>query len=53
MLRRARTWDGQTWDILVFAILEDEMRQQRELDGFPYLGFWPQDDEVPTGSLEG
>ena len=53
VLRRARTWDGQTWDILVFAILEDEMRQQRELDGFPYLGFWPQDDEVPTGSLEG
>ena len=44
VLRRARTWDGQQWDILVFAILEDEMRQQRARAGFPYMGFWPGDD---------
>lgn len=44
VLRRARTWDGQRWDILVFAILEEEMRQQRAREGFPYMGFWPRDD---------
>jgi hypothetical protein len=44
VLRRARTWDGQQWDIVVFAILEDEMRRQRAREGFPYMGFWPRDD---------
>jgi RimJ/RimL family protein N-acetyltransferase len=44
VLRRARTWDGHQWDIVVFAILEDEMRQQRARDGYPCMGFWPRDD---------
>jgi RimJ/RimL family protein N-acetyltransferase len=44
VLRRARTWDGQQWDIVVFAILEDEMRRQRAREGLPYMGFWPRDD---------
>jgi hypothetical protein len=44
VLRRARTWEGQQWDIVVFAILEDEMRRQRAREDFPYMGFWPRDD---------
>jgi len=44
VLRRARTWEGQQWDIFVFAILEDEMQRQRAREGFPYMGFWPRDD---------
>jgi hypothetical protein len=44
VLRRARTWDAQQWDILVFGILEDEMHCQRAREGFPYMGFWPRDD---------
>ena len=40
MLREAKTYEGQRWDILVFAILEDEMRAQRVREGFPYMGFW-------------
>lgn len=43
VLRRARTWEGQQWDILVFAILDEEMRRQRARDAFPYLGFWARD----------
>ena len=42
-LREARTYAGQRWDILVFAILEDEMRAQRARDGFPSLGLWEPD----------
>jgi len=37
-------YGGQLWDILLFAILEDEMRTQRLQDGFPYMGFWDPDD---------
>ena len=44
VLRSARTWDGRQWDIVVFAILEDEMRQQRARERYPYMGFWPRDD---------
>ncbi|MBI2160113.1 MAG: GNAT family N-acetyltransferase [Candidatus Rokubacteria bacterium] len=43
VLREARTYDGQRWDVLVFAMLEHEMREQRARDGFPYLGFWGPD----------
>lgn len=43
VLREARTYDGQRWDVLVFAILEHEMREQRARDRFPYLGFWEPD----------
>ena len=39
-LREARTYAGQRWDILVFAILEQEMLAQRARDAFPYLGLW-------------
>ncbi|OGK95128.1 MAG: hypothetical protein A3I14_11865 [Candidatus Rokubacteria bacterium RIFCSPLOWO2_02_FULL_73_56] len=42
-LREARTYADQRWDILVFAILEDEMRAQRARDGFPSLGLWEPD----------
>ena len=42
-LREARTYDGQRWDILVFAILDGEMRAQRARERFPYMGFWPPD----------
>ena len=42
-LREARTYGGQRWDILVFAILEGEMRAQRTRERFPYMGFWPPD----------
>lgn len=43
ILREARTYDGQRWDILVFAILEREMREQRARDRFPYMGLWESD----------
>ena len=44
VLRAAKMYGGQLWDILLFAILEDEMRTQRLQDGFPYMGFWDPDD---------
>lgn len=40
ILRRAKTYEGQHWDILVFAILREEMEEQRRREQFPYLGFW-------------
>jgi RimJ/RimL family protein N-acetyltransferase len=40
VLRRAKTLDGQLWDIVVFSILEDELRAQRERESFAYMGFW-------------
>ena len=40
VLRAAHRYQGQRWDILVFSILEDEMRAQRTRERFPYLGFW-------------
>jgi [ribosomal protein S5]-alanine N-acetyltransferase len=49
VLRRARTWDGQQWDIFVFAILEDEVQRQRAREGSPYMGFWPRDDAAAPG----
>jgi len=44
VLRAAKMYGGQLWDILLFAILEEEMRAQRVQDGFPYMGFWKPDD---------
>ena len=44
VLREAKTYRGKRWDILVFAILEDEMRAQRAQESFPYMGFWGPDD---------
>lgn len=40
VLRHARSYDGQRWDILVFSILQEEMAEQRKQEGFPYMGFW-------------
>jgi RimJ/RimL family protein N-acetyltransferase/anti-anti-sigma regulatory factor len=40
VLRGAHRHDGRRWDILVFSILEDEMRAQRTREHYPYLGFW-------------
>jgi RimJ/RimL family protein N-acetyltransferase len=39
-LRRAKTLDGQQWDIIVFSILAEELRKQREREAYPYMGFW-------------
>lgn len=40
VLRGAHRYQGQRWDILVFAILAEEMRAQRARERYPYLGFW-------------
>lgn len=40
VLRSARMYDGQRWDISVFSILAEEMRAQRACERFPYLGLW-------------
>jgi len=48
VLRRARSYDGQRWDILVFSILEEEMVEQRKQEDFPYMGFWTsRRDDLP------
>lgn len=43
VLRAARRYDGRRWDMLVFAILRDELVVQRARDGFPPMGLWPGD----------
>lgn len=40
VLRQAKTYDGQRWDILVFSLLREEMEAQRRREQFPYAGFW-------------
>ena len=40
VLREARMYDGQRWDISVFSILADEMRAQRASERFPDMGLW-------------
>ena len=40
VLRGAHRYQGQRWDILVFSILEEEMRAQRTPERYPYVGFW-------------
>ena len=40
VLRDACLHDGKRCDILVFSILEDEMRHQRQREQYPYMGFW-------------
>ncbi|MBI4634859.1 MAG: GNAT family N-acetyltransferase [Candidatus Rokubacteria bacterium] len=40
VLREARPYDGQRWDILVFSLLAGEMLEQRKREQFPYMGFW-------------
>jgi RimJ/RimL family protein N-acetyltransferase/ABC-type transporter Mla MlaB component len=40
VLRDAYLHDGKRCDILVFSILEDEVRHQRQREQYPYMGFW-------------
>jgi hypothetical protein len=40
VLRETRLYDGQHWDILVFAILEDAMRRERARDALAPMGLW-------------
>lgn len=40
VLRQAKAYDGQSWDIFIFSILEEEMLEQRKQEEFPYMGFW-------------
>jgi RimJ/RimL family protein N-acetyltransferase/ABC-type transporter Mla MlaB component len=43
VLREAKTYGGQRWDILVFSILEAEMREQRRRGDFGSFGPWETD----------
>jgi RimJ/RimL family protein N-acetyltransferase len=40
VLRDAYLHDGKRSDILVFSILEDEVRHQRQREQYPYMGLW-------------
>ncbi len=40
VLRQARVYEGQRWDIFVYGILEDEMREQRKKEQFPAMSLW-------------
>jgi RimJ/RimL family protein N-acetyltransferase/anti-anti-sigma regulatory factor len=40
VLRSAHVYEERRWDILVFAILADEMTAQRTREQFPAMGFW-------------
>jgi RimJ/RimL family protein N-acetyltransferase/ABC-type transporter Mla MlaB component len=40
VLREAKTYGGQRWDILVFSILESEMREQRRRDDLGSFEPW-------------
>jgi RimJ/RimL family protein N-acetyltransferase len=40
VLREARLYEQQAWDILVFSILEREMRRERAGERFPSFGFF-------------
>lgn len=41
VLRKAVFAEGFHWDILVFSLLEHEMREQRERERFPSMSLWP------------
>jgi RimJ/RimL family protein N-acetyltransferase/ABC-type transporter Mla MlaB component len=43
VLREAKTYGGQRWDILIFSILEAEMRAQRLRDRFGSFAPWETD----------
>jgi len=45
VLRRAAVHHGVSSDIVVFGILEDEIREQRKKDAVPYLGVWDTPDD--------
>ena len=48
VLREARIYEQQAWDILVFAILEREMRRERAAEQFASFAFFPELEEGPA-----
>jgi RimJ/RimL family protein N-acetyltransferase len=46
VLRKARVYDGEAWDIFVFSILEPEMAVERVRDTFPDFSLFR--EEVPA-----
>jgi RimJ/RimL family protein N-acetyltransferase/anti-anti-sigma regulatory factor len=40
VLREARAYGGRRWDIVIFSILEREMREQRAGEQFPTMSLW-------------
>jgi RimJ/RimL family protein N-acetyltransferase/anti-anti-sigma regulatory factor len=40
VLREARIYENQAWDILVFSILQAEIEQERRRGTYPYFGLW-------------
>jgi RimJ/RimL family protein N-acetyltransferase/ABC-type transporter Mla MlaB component len=49
VLRHAAVHHGVSSDILVFGILDDEIREQRKKDAVPYMGLWG----TPRGAAHG
>jgi RimJ/RimL family protein N-acetyltransferase/ABC-type transporter Mla MlaB component len=45
VLRKAVYAEGFHWDIVVFSILEDELREQRKRLGTPVMSLWGKGDE--------
>ena len=48
VLREARIYEQQAWDILVFSILEREMRQERATERFPSFALFPELEAGPA-----
>jgi RimJ/RimL family protein N-acetyltransferase/ABC-type transporter Mla MlaB component len=40
VLRQARVYGGQRWDIHIYGILEEEMSAQRRAERYPNFGLW-------------
>jgi RimJ/RimL family protein N-acetyltransferase len=40
VLRQARVYDGQRWDIHIYGILAEEMSAQRRAERYPNFGLW-------------
>src|SRR5256712_13312596 len=53
VLRQAKTYGGERWDMIIFSILEDEMRAQRAQESFPYIGFWEPEDHPSASAPRG
>jgi RimJ/RimL family protein N-acetyltransferase/ABC-type transporter Mla MlaB component len=47
VLREARIYDGQVWDIFVFGLLEREMAREREGTGLPSFALIPAETPGP------
>ena len=47
VLREARVYDGQVWDIFVFGLLEREMAREREGTGLPSFALIPAETPEP------